>query len=45
MIFLVVLCIVLGYILYDSSKRNRKNPAPTEPSSVFKKPNSYMVEC
>jgi len=45
MLFLVVLCLVLGYILYDSSKRNRKSQVQPEPTSVFKKPNSYVVEC
>lgn len=45
MLFLVVLCLVLGYILYDSSKRNRKAPLQPQHSSVFKKPNSYVAEC
>lgn len=44
-VFLVVLCLVLGYILYDSSRRNRKTQPLTEPTSIFKKPNSYVAEC
>jgi hypothetical protein len=29
MVFLVVLCLVLGYILYDSSRRNQRKITQT----------------
>lgn len=43
-VFLIVLCLVLAYILYDTSKKNKHIMEP-EPSTVFKKHNSYTIEC
>lgn len=44
MVFLIILCVVLAYILFDTSRRNRRM-AVAETSTVVQKPNLYIASC
>lgn len=44
MVFLIILCVVLAYILFDTSRRNKRITV-AETSTVVKKPNLYVASC